>query len=69
VYDAVKAELAKRGGYIMSPEECKKAGTTIIKDGRLNAGARARVWLRVWAFVVAACGGLHGCDRQPVVRA
>lgn len=39
VYDAVKAELKLRGGYIMSPEECKKAGTTIIKDGRLNAGA------------------------------
>lgn len=39
VYEDVKAELKLRGGYIMSPEECKKAGTTIIKDGRLNAGA------------------------------
>jgi hypothetical protein len=38
VYDEVKAELKLRGGYIMSPEECKKAGNTIIKDGRLNAG-------------------------------
>jgi acetaldehyde dehydrogenase/alcohol dehydrogenase len=39
VYEQVKAELKLRGGYIMSPEECKKAGNTIIKDGRLNAGA------------------------------
>jgi hypothetical protein len=39
VYDEVKEELKLRGGYIMSPEECKKAGATIIKDGRLNAGA------------------------------
>jgi len=40
VYEAVKAELKLRGGYIMSPEECKKAGSTIIKDGRLNAGVQ-----------------------------
>lgn len=38
VYESVKAELKLRGGYIMSPEECKKAGATILKDGRLNAG-------------------------------
>lgn len=39
VYEDVKNELKLRGGYIMTPEECKKAGATIIKDGRLNAGA------------------------------
>jgi hypothetical protein len=49
VYEEVKAELKLRGGYIMSPEECKKAGATIIKDGRLNAGVdRVR-------FSTAAC--------------
>ncbi len=42
VYDEVKEELKLRGGYIMSPEECKKAGATIIKDGRLNAGRLTR---------------------------
>jgi hypothetical protein len=41
VYEEVKAELKLRGGYIMTPEECKKAGNTIIKEGRLNAGTQA----------------------------
>lgn len=41
VYEDVKAELKLRGGYIMTPEECKKAGNTIIKEGRLNAGMQA----------------------------
>jgi hypothetical protein len=40
VYEDVKAELKLRGGYIMTPEECKKAGNTIIKEGRLNAGTQ-----------------------------
>lgn len=56
VYEEVKAELKLRGGYIMSPEECKKAGNTIIKEGRLNAG-------RQEGLVALAPGLLHTlCD-------
>lgn len=55
VYDAVKAELKLRGGYIMSPEESKKAAATIIKDGRLNAdvvGQKATALARLFGFEV-----------------
>jgi acetaldehyde dehydrogenase/alcohol dehydrogenase len=37
VYDEVKAEFIKRGAYIMTPQQCQQASSTIIKDGRLNA--------------------------------
>jgi hypothetical protein len=37
VYDAVKAEIVKRGAYIMTPQQCRQAGCTIIKEGRINA--------------------------------
>lgn len=55
VYDEVKAELKLRGGYIMSPEECKKASSTIIKDGRLNAGVCA------WQCPAMPCGLYRSC--------
>ena len=37
VYDAVKAEFAKRGCYILNSEEIKKVRKTIIINGALNA--------------------------------
>jgi acetaldehyde dehydrogenase/alcohol dehydrogenase len=37
VYEEVKAEFVKRGAYIMTPQQCQQASSTIIKDGRLNA--------------------------------
>jgi len=55
IYDEVVAELKLRGAYIMSPEECKKAGATIIKDGRLNAdvvGQKATALARLFGFEV-----------------
>lgn len=57
IYDEVVAELKLRGAYIMSPEECKKAGATIIKDGRLNAdvvGQKATALARLFGFEVPA---------------
>ena len=59
MYDEVKAELKLRGGYIMSPEECKKASSTIIKDGRLNAGALAAL-CRVVCGLCCSCLRLAG---------
>lgn len=37
VYNEVKAELLKRGAYILSKSECEKVGKTVIIDGKLNA--------------------------------
>ena len=37
VYDAVKAEVKKRGCYFLSPEETEKDRKTIIINGALNA--------------------------------
>ena len=37
VYDAAKAEFAKRGCYFLSPEETEKVRKTIIINGALNA--------------------------------
>ncbi len=37
VYDAVKAEFAKRGAYILSAEEKTKVGGVMFKNGKLNA--------------------------------
>ncbi|WIA11632.1 hypothetical protein OEZ85_011735 [Tetradesmus obliquus] len=37
VYEDVKAEFVKRGAYLMSPQQCSQASTTIIKEARLNA--------------------------------
>lgn len=37
VYDAVKAEFAKRGCYFLNPEETEKVRKTIIINGSLNA--------------------------------
>ena len=37
VYDAVKAEFAKRGCYFLNPEETQKVRKTIIINGALNA--------------------------------
>ncbi|MGN1097938.1 MAG: aldehyde dehydrogenase family protein, partial [Clostridia bacterium] len=37
VYDAVKAEFAKRGCYFLNPEETEKVRKTIIINGALNA--------------------------------
>ena len=37
VYDAVKAEFAKRGCYILNSEEIEKVRKTIIINGALNA--------------------------------
>jgi len=37
VYEAVKAEFQRRGGYILKPEEQERVGQLILKDGRLNA--------------------------------
>ena len=37
VYDAVKAEFAKRGCYFLDPEETEKVRKTIIINGSLNA--------------------------------
>ena len=37
IYDDVKKEFAKRGGYILSPKEKEKVAKIIIVDGRLNA--------------------------------
>lgn len=37
VYDAVKAELVKRGAYILSPKEKEKLGKVIMIDGKLNS--------------------------------
>ncbi len=37
VYEAVKAEFQRRGGYILTPEERQQVGALILKEGRLNA--------------------------------
>jgi len=37
VYEAVKAEFQRRGGYILKPAEREQVGQLILKDGRLNA--------------------------------
>ncbi len=37
VYEEVKQEFRARGAHILLPEDCKKVGAAIIKDGRLNA--------------------------------
>ena len=37
VYDAVKAEFAKRGAYILTPKEKEKLAKVIMIDGHLNA--------------------------------
>ena len=37
IYDAVKAEFAARGCYLLSPEETEKVRKTIIINGALNA--------------------------------
>jgi len=37
IYDAVKAEFAKRGCYFLNPEETEKVRKTIIINGALNA--------------------------------
>ncbi len=37
IYDAVKAEFAKRGCYFLDPEETEKVRKTIIINGALNA--------------------------------
>lgn len=55
VYDEVVKELKLRGAYFMSKEECKKAGETILKDGRLNAdvvGQKATALARMFGFEV-----------------
>jgi acetaldehyde dehydrogenase/alcohol dehydrogenase len=55
VYDEVVAELKLRGAYFMTPQECKKAGATILKDGRLNAdvvGQKATALARLFGFEV-----------------
>ncbi|QSF49798.1 bifunctional acetaldehyde-CoA/alcohol dehydrogenase [Thermosynechococcus sp. TA-1] len=36
IYDAVKAEFQRRGGYILSPEERQRVAQLLLKDGRLN---------------------------------
>ena len=38
IYDAVKAEFIKRGAYILNDKERQKVGSTIIQDGKVNAG-------------------------------
>lgn len=55
MYDEVVKELKLRGAYFMSKEECKKAGETILKDGRLNAdvvGQKATALARMFGFEV-----------------
>lgn len=55
MYDKVVEELKLRGAYIMTKEECKKAGATILKDGRLNAdvvGQKATALARLFGFEV-----------------
>ncbi|MBQ7394517.1 MAG: bifunctional acetaldehyde-CoA/alcohol dehydrogenase [Lentisphaeria bacterium] len=37
IYDAVKKEFAKRGGYILNAKEAKAVGNVIQVDGKLNA--------------------------------
>ncbi len=37
VYDEVKKELEYRGAYILNKSEREKVGSTVIKDGRVNA--------------------------------
>ena len=37
IYDAVKAEFIKRGGYILNAKEAKAVGNVIQVDGKLNA--------------------------------
>ena len=37
IYEDVKKEFAKRGGYILSSKEKEKVGKIIIVDGKLNA--------------------------------
>jgi acetaldehyde dehydrogenase/alcohol dehydrogenase len=57
VYDEVVKELKLRGAYFMSKDECKKAGETILKDGRLNAdvvGQKATALARMFGFEVPA---------------
>lgn len=38
VYEAVKQEFTRRGAYILTAKECKAVASTIIIDGKLNAG-------------------------------
>lgn len=38
LYEAVKAEFIKRGAYILNDKERTKVGSTIIQDGKVNAG-------------------------------
>lgn len=55
VYDEVVRELKLRGAYIMNKEQVKAAGSTIIKDGRLNAdvvGQKATALARLFGFEV-----------------
>ena len=37
IYDAVRAEFQKRGCYLLSEEECKMVGATVIINGGVNA--------------------------------
>ncbi|MEM7065641.1 MAG: bifunctional acetaldehyde-CoA/alcohol dehydrogenase [Cyanobacteria bacterium P01_B01_bin.77] len=37
VYDQVKQEFIKRGAYILDPEERRRVGQLLLKNGRLNA--------------------------------
>lgn len=36
IYDAVKAEFQRRGGYILSPEERQRVAELLVTEGRLN---------------------------------
>jgi len=37
IYEAVKAEFQRRGGYLLTPQERDRVGQLILKEGRLNA--------------------------------
>ncbi|MCH9055841.1 bifunctional acetaldehyde-CoA/alcohol dehydrogenase [Synechococcus sp. PCC 6716] len=50
VYEAVKAEFQRRGGYILKPEEQERVGQLILKDGRLNAAIVGQSACRIAAM-------------------
>ncbi|WP_448524970.1 bifunctional acetaldehyde-CoA/alcohol dehydrogenase [Parathermosynechococcus lividus] len=50
VYEAVKAEFQRRGGYILKPEEQEQVGQLILKDGRLNAAIVGQSACRIAAM-------------------
>ncbi len=47
VYDAVKAEFQARGAYFLNFEERMKVGSTVIKNGKLNAAIVGQSAVRI----------------------